>query len=328
MSSIFVLGPSEWLKPRRKPFSAVSENPLDARRGLAKLIGKHGISAVVMEDEPEQPGEAAVRKFRRILMGRKVGTILVFWPLGAKLHGLEVEIGFLLKALTEDAIAPDRIVILCERQVMAISSEGVLSLNEPGNRTRYHQDLIDLGCPVRRWTSVKGLIAQVANICHEHSLGAKSGGPNWILADDAAPGRYHWACGRCQKLSYRSFATALKARTDADRHRTAIHVGEEAGIVIARRDKPEPLVPGPFRAVCGKCLAEAESRDFENQDEADEAAERHRRERHSGEGLVVVLIAPSWTAQDDWNKLAAEAAEAQARAEKGEGPTGFDRPWD
>lgn len=59
--------------------------------------------------------------------------------------------------------------LLAEKRGLGIESrDGVVAWKEPQNRTRYHEDLVARGCPVRRWSSVGSLSVHVGGIAWEH----------------------------------------------------------------------------------------------------------------------------------------------------------------
>jgi hypothetical protein len=51
-----------------------------------------------------------------------------------------------------------------ERAADVDPADGGVAWPDPGNRTRYHADLVALGCPLRRWRIGDGLIAQTRAI--------------------------------------------------------------------------------------------------------------------------------------------------------------------
>src|SRR5579885_3652959 len=116
-----------------------------------------------MEDEAELGAESSFSKLNRLVRERDVRSFVLLWPLGARLHGLEVELGFLLTHLYGGTLRPSDVCILAGVGTFGVE-DGVISLSEPGNRTRYHQDLVDLGCPVARWRDSKSLFLRAATI--------------------------------------------------------------------------------------------------------------------------------------------------------------------
>lgn len=142
---------------------------MEIRRNLARLLPGFGIHTVLMEDEKRKPGEAHFDLFLRLVEERQVATFVIFWPIGARLHGLEVELGYLLSRLSDGTLSPEDVYLLAEERTLGVDERAsMLAWSEPGNRTRYHQDLVAHGCPIRRWSDPSSLLAQAAAIGLEH----------------------------------------------------------------------------------------------------------------------------------------------------------------
>ena len=77
MSVIFLLGPGLW-DPARRPAGA--RNPLNIRRDIARILRSHGHGVILMEDDPDRPGEDLIGKFDRLLRHSKVTDIVLYWP--------------------------------------------------------------------------------------------------------------------------------------------------------------------------------------------------------------------------------------------------------
>lgn len=173
-----VLGPSRWRDgtgTRREPAEAEQvETPLELRRRVARALDRIDVEALLLEDQPPKDPEDHFRLFTTTIRDRDVTTFLLVWPLGARLHGLDVEIGYLLARLEDATLGPDDIFLLAEHAVVGIDTgpsdtdRAVLAWSEPGNRTRYHQDLIARGCPIRRWSSVESLERHAVAVGLEH----------------------------------------------------------------------------------------------------------------------------------------------------------------
>lgn len=179
--SIMVLGPSEYWEPRA---THVMEEPLKIRGGLVKYLRDHAeVSATFMEDWKQAKGENSTELFERILREASVGAFIVYWPLGAKLHGLDWEFGILVQKFMHFGFPPDRVYLLVERDIFQDDPENGLTVveahDEKGNRTRYHHDLLDFGCRVRIWDDAESLLRHASEVALENPL-LKSW--NWPLA--------------------------------------------------------------------------------------------------------------------------------------------------
>lgn len=178
-----VLGPSRWLDQER------IGSPLGTRQAIAAVCKEAGLHAVVMEDEPLGAGETNTALFTRLLRQHDVRHFLVYWPLGARLHGWEKEAGDLLRWLHDSVLSPRRVYLLVERRVTDHDPRGRVALSEPGNRTRYHEDFLAYGVRMRLWDDRDSLERHVQAITWEVlSFDA----PRWhdalpALQADAAP---------------------------------------------------------------------------------------------------------------------------------------------
>lgn len=179
--SIMVLGPSEYWQPDA---THVMEEPLKIRRGLVKYLRDHAeASATLMEEWKSAKGENSTELFERILREAGVGAFVVYWPLGAKLHGLDWEFGILVQKFMHFGFPPDRVYLLVERDTLRDDAETGLTVveanDEKGNRTRYHHDLLDFGCRIRVWDDPESLLRHTSEVALENPL-LKSW--NWPLA--------------------------------------------------------------------------------------------------------------------------------------------------
>lgn len=116
-----------------------------------------GTAATIMEDEPEREGENNFAMFRRLIHEGHPITYLVLVPLNARLHGISVELGHLLTLIQENRLDAGRVHLFLQSLLGPLDEDGVLALNEPGNRTRYYEDLVDEGCPIHRWADWREL---------------------------------------------------------------------------------------------------------------------------------------------------------------------------
>ena len=159
--TIFVLGPSR---------NDRDDSPLHARRWLARFLRSTGVDVVVMEEEPDAPGENNLAKFQRLVREHDVTAYLLHVPVGARLHGLSVEVGHLLTRIQDGDLDPARVHLALQLGAASVGDDGVLALAEPGNRTRYYEDLIDEGCPVHRWSDRRSLVRHAVAVAVEDSL--------------------------------------------------------------------------------------------------------------------------------------------------------------
>lgn len=105
-----------------------------------------------MEDWAKGPRELHTGLFRRVEREAKVTDYLVYWPLGGHLHGLDWELNHLTELVMDEKLRaravhhfPESGVV--ERSPLTLKHQFV----EGRNRTRYYEDLVALGCPVRVW---------------------------------------------------------------------------------------------------------------------------------------------------------------------------------
>lgn len=132
-----------------------------------------------MEDKQARPGEPHTRRFFRIIQERYVQTFLVYWPLGARLHGLDKEFGHLTEWIERGHLLPEQVFVLTESGRLEDDPEtGVMSINEPGNRTRWYEDFYAYGCPIRVWDNERSLFLHALGVLVEH---ARRGRRDWFV---------------------------------------------------------------------------------------------------------------------------------------------------
>jgi hypothetical protein len=142
VGSIIVLGPSRWLASAKR-----RATPLATRQNIVRLLQERGIQATLVEKHEKAPDEDDFNLFQRVLRENEVRTFLIYWPLGARLHGLDVEIGHLLTRMEEGSLHSEDIYLLVEATALPVDpGKGAIAWSEPGNRTRYHAALIARGC--------------------------------------------------------------------------------------------------------------------------------------------------------------------------------------
>jgi len=164
-----VLGPSEYRNPDA---THVMEAPLEIRRQLVGYLRDLAHArATLMEEWTAKREEKNTELFERILHEAGVGAFLVYWPLDARLHGLEWELGILAQKFMHFGFPPDRVYLLIERDVLqddsAAGTTVVDAHEEQGNRTRYHHDLLDFGCRVRIWDEPESLLRHASEVALE-----------------------------------------------------------------------------------------------------------------------------------------------------------------
>lgn len=160
--TVFLLGPGRGDKG--------DDAPLQARLELARRMRATGTDAVVMEGTPDVEDENNFEKFRRLILEQGVTTFFLVVPLNSRLHGLSVEIGHLLTEIQAGRLPAARVHIAPQILLASIDDEGLMALKEPGNRTRYYEDLIDEGCPIHRWRNWAELNRHAAAVALEDSL--------------------------------------------------------------------------------------------------------------------------------------------------------------
>jgi hypothetical protein len=172
MSHALILGPSSWRRglprpplrgfaPRNGSRGARESlpTPLEIRRALAAALASGGCNASLFEDWPKQPGGSYTRSFRECLRSLRVDQFFLIWPKGASLLGVDWELGILAERIEGGRLDPSRIVLFLETGVGRVDLRlGLLSIGEPGNRTRYFEDLLRWGCPFSFWSTYAELL--------------------------------------------------------------------------------------------------------------------------------------------------------------------------
>lgn len=167
MPGVFVLGPSVWVDPGNVQ-STLANKPLETRQELAELGQRFGVDAFMMEGQPVRDGEIHSDLFRRLVVEKDVQSFLILLPLGCRLLGLEKELGALLEWISQGWLEPDRLFVLAEAALWDDSDDGAMgALNEPGNRTRYHEDLVSIDARIRLWDDRESLDAHAINVFAE-----------------------------------------------------------------------------------------------------------------------------------------------------------------
>ena len=172
---VFVIGPS-YVNAHsiyRTAIQTTGEKPhLSARREFALGIRKLGVPAIIMEDVLSQAGEKNVELFRRIVDETPIRSFAVYWPLGARNVGLEIELGFLLDRLAERSLSAKDVVLVAERGTIEIAGEAtpepVFAFDAQGERSRYHEDLVAYGCPQLMWSTHAQLLNHVFSVADGH----------------------------------------------------------------------------------------------------------------------------------------------------------------
>jgi hypothetical protein len=166
MSSTLILGPSRWDEDShtevpnwlQRRASEDTTSPLGARRGIATYLRDLGVDAVLMENWPERAGELRSTRFLRVIREAAVASFLVYWPRGARLHGVTWELSKLETRVRSGKLARRRVRLLAEAGVIDLDeASGEAEFTEAGNRTTYYQDLVQLGCPIHMWSDYEHL---------------------------------------------------------------------------------------------------------------------------------------------------------------------------
>lgn len=170
---IMVLGPSEYHVP--DDVHVIETEPRRVRADLSAYLRDFAQDrATVMEEWTGHPGETQTELFERILHEAPVRAFIVYWPLGAKLLGLEWELGILTQKFHYAGFPPERVYVLAESGILADNPQDgtatVVAIDEGGNRTRYHQDLFGDACKLRLWDNQESLLRH----CSEVSLETKA----------------------------------------------------------------------------------------------------------------------------------------------------------
>jgi hypothetical protein len=102
-----------------------------------------------MEVFRREPNETNIRLFKRIEKAQKISQYFVYWPLGAKRVGVDVELGALLDRLSSGRDHDVRLFV--QEGAGRLHPDGEFECMEEGRRTGYYQDLVAHGCPIVLW---------------------------------------------------------------------------------------------------------------------------------------------------------------------------------
>lgn len=162
MGTIFLLGPGMW-DPEKQ--LVAEPTPLQIRRDISKGLKSNGHKVILMEDDPDRPGEDMIQKFDRLLR-QNVTDIVVYWPPLAKMQ-----------------TTYDELILLCDRRVflqtrsipiwllhhisVASIRKDEFRVLEAGNRSRYLTAVAKLGVHPIEWESDYDLEEQVGLLSKE-----------------------------------------------------------------------------------------------------------------------------------------------------------------
>jgi hypothetical protein len=181
MSSL-LLGPSEWGECPHTPVplwvtawlhehdaapAHGGPSPLQVRRSFAAFLRAQGLTVAVMEEWPGPSDRVQMRLFRTIVGESKVNRFLLYWPKGGRLLGLTAEVEYLTNCILEQTLTPTAVHLLPEEGVVDRGEEGSVVMLEKKNRTRYHADLYELGCPYHIWSSYNELQVLLRSVAAE-----------------------------------------------------------------------------------------------------------------------------------------------------------------
>lgn len=144
--------PASWSKAHR-----YASSPLDVRVALAGFLEESDVSTTLMEAQVARPEEPNMGLLQRLVRDLPVKRFLLYWPYGADRSGLDIEIGYLLTRLEENAGLDVRIFIEAGGRPAGklIGREFVVA--EHRRRTRYYDDLLTYGCKIVEWESYQAL---------------------------------------------------------------------------------------------------------------------------------------------------------------------------
>lgn len=151
-ATVFVLGPSDWKKPRPGP------RPMSIRRKIRGIFEDHGGRAILMENVRDRADEPLANKFLRILDSSDITQILVLWPLHATMPTTIAEL-VALRFRRAEQKTPD-VWVLLERGVADLS-EGTLNVHVEEGRVAYLKDLARSGTTLLPWNDLHDLYEKV-----------------------------------------------------------------------------------------------------------------------------------------------------------------------
>lgn len=80
---------------------------------------------------PRSAGGGGPLRLLRVIHEHDVRSYVVYWPLGARLHGLGVELGHLLTRMSDSLLAPEDVYLLAERRALGATEQGTLAWSKP-----------------------------------------------------------------------------------------------------------------------------------------------------------------------------------------------------
>ncbi|HWQ68388.1 MAG TPA: hypothetical protein VN494_00305 [Patescibacteria group bacterium] len=132
MAIIFLLGPGMLDPAEAQPADPA---PMQVRRNLAEVFGRHGHTVILMEDDPDRQGEDLIQKFDRLLQSG-VTDIVLYWPPRAKMQTTYDELILLCDRLDLLEKRSVRLWALHHSSVATITRDEFKIL-ETGSRSRY-----------------------------------------------------------------------------------------------------------------------------------------------------------------------------------------------
>ena len=155
MAVVFLLGPGVWDPAKR---GAADPSPMQVRRSIEKALKAHGHKVILMEDDPDRPGEDYIQKFERLLRNH-VTDVVLYWPPQAKMQTTYDELILLCDRRDFLEQKPIRLWALHHPSVATISRDEFKVL-EAGNRSRYLTAVARLGIRPLEWNDAKELEEQ------------------------------------------------------------------------------------------------------------------------------------------------------------------------
>jgi len=162
MAVVYLLGPGMWDPARR----AVAEpSPMQVRRAIEKILKGHGHRVVLMEDDPDRPGEDYIQKFDRLLRDR-VTDVVLYWPPAAKMQTTYDELILLCDRRDYLKRESVRLWALHHASVATIKGDEFRVL-ETGSRSRYLTAVARLGLRPLEWSDDRDLEARARLLAGE-----------------------------------------------------------------------------------------------------------------------------------------------------------------
>lgn len=180
--SLILLGPSAWLPGYRPsipgwlveilPPGVASSNsrvvtPREIRFGLVARLRLANVKATALELHPDRSGEDPASKLLRVVQEAGIEKYALYWPARAVRPAVDVEIGWLLRAVQDGKVSGDNVGVFYEwdpegrgaaRERITADGRALFESLERTRRTTYYQSLVAWGGVLIPWSTYEDLL--------------------------------------------------------------------------------------------------------------------------------------------------------------------------